>query len=202
MEENYKSRVEANIGMIGTLRQEIDDQRNLLVDRKKQNADLYTELDSQKDTLNNRHVEISRLKNDLSQHQDLNSQLNSQKKHLEDELQNLRERNRQDAEEIDKLNYQNELKSKESADLTAQTRTLEYDISKQLARIDDLNKLIDTKTFDLKNKESQLVDCEQEIIQLKNQVVSFQNELNHLKSLEEKYRNENTDLQKRIDSES
>ena len=90
----------------------------------------------------------------MGQHQDLNSQLMNQKKHLEDELQNLRERNRQDAEEIDKLNYSNELKSKESADLTAQTRTLEYDISKQLARIDDLNKLIDTKTFDLKNKES------------------------------------------------
>jgi hypothetical protein len=52
------------------------------------------------------------------------------------------------------LNYQNELKSKESADLTAQTRTLEYDISKQLARIDDLNKLIDAKTFDLKGKEA------------------------------------------------
>ena len=85
--------------------------------------------------------------------------------------------------------------------MTAQTRTLEYDISKQLARIDDLNKLIDTKTFDLKNKESQLVDCEGEIIQLKNQVISFQNELGHLKSLEEKYRNENTDLQRRIDSE-
>ena len=139
-----------------------------MVDRKKQNADLYTELDQQKESLNNRHVEISRLKTDLSQHQDLNSQLLSQKKHLEDELFNLRERNRQDSEEIDKLNYQNELKSKESSDLTAQTRTLEYDISKQLARIDDLNKLIGTKTFDLKNKESQLVDCEQEIIQLKN----------------------------------
>ena len=65
-----------------------------------------------------------------------------------------------------------------------------------------MNKLIDTKTFDLKNKETQLYDCEGEIIQLKNQVVSFQNELNHLKSLEEKYRNENSDLQKRIDSES
>lgn len=173
MEDDYKSRVEANINMISTLRQEIDDQKSLLVDRKKQNADLYTELDSQKETLNSRHVEISRLKSDLSQHQDLNSQLLSQKKHLEEELHSLRDRNRQDAEEIDKLNYQNELKSKESADLTAQTRTLEYDISKQLARIDDLNKLIDTKTFDLKNKESQLVDCEGEIIQLKNQVVSF-----------------------------
>ena len=114
----------------------------------------------------------------------------------------MRERNRQDADEIGNLNHQNDLKSKESADLTAQTRTLEYDIQKQLARIDDLNQLIDQKTFDLKNKESQLVDCEGEIIQLKNQVVSFQNELNHLKSLEEKYRNENGDLQKRIDSES
>lgn len=65
MEDDYKSRVEANIAMISTLRQEIDDQRNLLVDRKKQNADLYTELDNQKETLNNRHVEISRLKTDL-----------------------------------------------------------------------------------------------------------------------------------------
>ena len=79
---------------------------------------------------------------------------------------------------------------------------MEFDISKQLARIDDLNKLIDTKTFDLKNKESQLIDCEGEIIQLKNQIVSFQNELGHLKALEEKYRNENSDLQKRIDTES
>jgi hypothetical protein len=59
------------------------------------------------------------LKSDLAQHQDLNAQLLNQKKHLEQELHNLRERNRQDAEEIDKLNYQNELKSKESADLTA-----------------------------------------------------------------------------------
>ena len=119
MEDDYKSRVEVNINMISTLRQEIDDQKSLLIDRKKQNADLYTELDTQKDILNSRHAEIARLRSDLAQHQDLNAQLQSQKKHLETELMNLRERNRQDAEEIDKLNYQNELKSKESNDLTA-----------------------------------------------------------------------------------
>jgi hypothetical protein len=68
MEDDYRSRVEVNINMIQTLRQEIDDQKNFLVDRKKQNADLYTELDSQKDTLNSRHMEISRLKSDLAQH--------------------------------------------------------------------------------------------------------------------------------------
>ena len=68
MEDDYKSRVEVNINMISTLRQEIDDQKNLLIDRKKQNADLYTELDTQKDILNSRHSEIARLKSDLAQH--------------------------------------------------------------------------------------------------------------------------------------
>ena len=46
MEDDYKNRVEVNINMIATLRQEIDDQKSFLIDRKKQNADLYTELDS------------------------------------------------------------------------------------------------------------------------------------------------------------
>lgn len=68
MEEDYKNRVEVNINMISTLRQEIDDQKSFLIDRKKQNADLYTELDQQKEVLNTRHVEISRLKSDLAQH--------------------------------------------------------------------------------------------------------------------------------------
>jgi len=35
MEEDYKSRVEANINMVSSLRAEIDDQRSFLVDRKK-----------------------------------------------------------------------------------------------------------------------------------------------------------------------
>ena len=77
MEDDYKSRVEVNVNMISTLRQEIDDQKNLLIDRKKQNADLYTELDTQKDILNSRHAEIARLRSDLAQHQDLSSQLQS-----------------------------------------------------------------------------------------------------------------------------
>lgn len=66
MEDDYKSRVEVNINMISTLRQEIDDQKSLLIDRKKQNADLYTELDTQKDILNSRHAEIARLRSDLA----------------------------------------------------------------------------------------------------------------------------------------
>lgn len=94
------------------------------------------------------------------------------------------------------------MKEKESNDLNAQVRTIEYDISKQLQRIDDLNQLVDVKTQELKGKEAQLIESEGEIIQLQNQVQSFQNELGHLKTLEDKYRNENSDLNKRVDAES
>ena len=62
---------------------------------------------------------------------------------MEDDLTNLRERNREDASEIDKLNVQNDQKGKESVDLAARIRALEYDIAKSLSRIDELNRVID-----------------------------------------------------------
>ena len=64
MEDDYKSRIEVNINMISASRNDIDDQKALLIDRKKQNADLYTEFDTQKDILNSRHSEIARLRSD------------------------------------------------------------------------------------------------------------------------------------------
>lgn len=40
-------------------------------------------------------------------------------------------------------------------------------------------------------------DCEREIEALKNQLTSFQSELNHLKNLQVKYQKENSELQRR-----
>lgn len=55
----------------------------------------------------------------------------------------IRERNKEDGAEIDRLNLQNDQKGKESVELAAKIRALEYDISKSLSRIDDLNRIID-----------------------------------------------------------
>ena len=48
MDEDYKSRVDGNIRFIQTLRAEVDEQRQIYNERKKQNADLNTELDRQR----------------------------------------------------------------------------------------------------------------------------------------------------------
>jgi chromosome segregation ATPase len=91
----------------------------------------------------------------------------NQKKQLDEDLQNLRERNREDANEIDKVNGQVESKGKESVEYAAKIRAIEYDISKALGRIDDLNRVLDDKAFALKNKEAALVDAESELIKLR-----------------------------------
>ena len=65
MDDDYKARIDSNLVFIANLRNEIDDQKGLLTDRKKQNSDLYIELERQKDALDNRSVEISRLRADF-----------------------------------------------------------------------------------------------------------------------------------------
>ncbi len=72
MEEDYRNRIESNIDVIDSLRQEIDEQQFSLTDRKKLNADFYTDLDINKDVLMDRNTEVSRLKNELMMLQDVN----------------------------------------------------------------------------------------------------------------------------------
>ncbi len=66
MDDDYKGRIDTNLTFIANLRNEIDDKKAILTDRKKQNSDLYLELERQKDSLDHRSVEIARLRADLN----------------------------------------------------------------------------------------------------------------------------------------
>jgi len=64
--------------------------------------------------------------------EDTNTSLKSNKRQVDDELGALRERNREDLEEIDRLNVANEVKLNEGNDLSNHIRNLEFEISKAL----------------------------------------------------------------------
>lgn len=64
--------------------------------------------------------------------EDTNASLKSNKRQVDDELGALRERNREDLEEIDRLNVANEVKLNEGNDLSNHIRNLEFEISKAL----------------------------------------------------------------------
>ena len=78
--------------------------------------------------------------------------------------------------------------------LASQGFILEFEISKALNQVEELNRSIDQKTFDLKNKEQALNEADREIASLKSQMSNFMNELSHLKSLEQRYKDENGEL--------
>ena len=75
MDDDYKARIETNLVFIANLRNEIDDNKNLLTERKKQNSDFYLDLERSKEQLDNRSVEISRLRVDVQNQSDLLSSL-------------------------------------------------------------------------------------------------------------------------------
>src|SRR5687767_6617974 len=45
MDDDYKARIETNLVFIANLRNETDDQKAVLTERKKQNSDLYSDLE-------------------------------------------------------------------------------------------------------------------------------------------------------------
>jgi hypothetical protein len=57
MDEDYKGRVETNIRFIQNLRGEVDEQKLLYEDRRKQNADLNRELDRHRQMVSDRSHE-------------------------------------------------------------------------------------------------------------------------------------------------
>ena len=53
----------------------------------------------------------------------------------------------------------------------------------------------------MKQKEQAVQECERDMVTLKGQLQSFVNELQHLKALEQRYKEENADLQRHTEQE-
>ena len=54
-------------------------------------------------------------------------------------------------------------------------RALEFDISKALNKVEELNRVIDQRSFESKSKEAELAEAETEIHNLKAQMTIFYN---------------------------
>jgi hypothetical protein len=69
--------------------------------------------------------------------------------------------------EITRLRDVQDMKTKESLDQHDRMRALEYDLQKTLVRIDESNKAVEARSFEIRNKGLNLNDNEQEIARLR-----------------------------------
>ena len=87
-------------------------------------------------------------------------------------------------------------------EMKTQLRQLVSEVQRVDDKSSETERLIELKTRDLKQKEQQAETCARDVLTLKGQLNSFSAELNNLKSIEAKYKEENEEIQRNINEES
>jgi hypothetical protein len=136
--------------------------------RSKQSNDLNEELSRQKRLLDDRHFESLRLNEDSVKKGDVNGDLRLKASDLDKEIEVLKLQRQDNWREIAKLKDLNEARVREAAEQADKLKGLEYDISRVHLRIDDTQKIIDARSYDLRNKQLLLEDVQKEIARSKD----------------------------------
>lgn len=126
------------------------------------------ELARQKRLLDDRHFESLRLNEDSVKKGDVNGDLRLKASDLDKEIEVLKLQRQDNWREIAKLKDLNEARVREAAEQADRLKGLEYDISRVHLRIDDTQKLIDARSYDLRNKQLLLEDVQKEIARSKD----------------------------------
>ena len=70
--------------------------------------------------------------------------------------------------EIQRLRDVLDMKTKESLDQNDRLKALDFDLQKTLVRIGDTDKVVEARSYDIRNRQQQLDDTEREIARLKD----------------------------------
>lgn len=137
------------------------------MNRSKQGLDLSDELQRSKRVLDEKHYESIRLNEENSKRSEQNLDLRDRAQELDKEIENLKLARQENWREINRLKEVNDLKVREAADQTERLKGIDYDLSRSQLRIEDTQKLIDARSYDLRNKQILTDDINAEIARVK-----------------------------------
>ncbi len=123
---------------------------------------MQEELSRQKRLLDDRHFETLRLNEDNSKKGDVNAELRLKAGDLDKEIEVLMLQRQDNWREIAKMKDLNEQRVREAAEQGERLKGLDYDLSRVHLRIDDTQKVIDARSYDLRNKQLLLEDVSKE----------------------------------------
>ena len=181
---DFACRHEAELSVIEQLKREIEDQKNILKDKREHTIELKQEHKLQKDQLASRNLEISKYKQEVASQKLTSEQLLNTCNSFKQEITTMTEKLEQ-GEIEEEMNILDQ-KEQESLDLNAQAESCEYKISQQLEQIEHLNQIVDAKNKFEIDKEAEYKEAEQDIVKIKDQVQNFSDELINLKQINEK----------------
>lgn len=126
--------------------------------------------------MDDRHFESLRLNEDNAKKGDVNGDLRLKAADLDKEIEVLKLQRQDNWREIAKLKDMNEQRVREAAENSDRQKALDYDMSRVHLRIDDTQKIIDARSYDLRNKQLLLDDVQKEIARAKDMNARFGND--------------------------
>ena len=163
-----RARLDRGMDEIAESRKQIEDLKYMLSEKSRQNMELVDELGRSKRVLDEKFFEAGKNRDDSNLKGDQVVDLRSQVAELERDIDLVKSQRADMFREISRLRDQQDHKTKEGLDQGDRQKALEFDLQKTLARIDDQNKAIESRSYDIRNKSTQLDDTEKEIARVRD----------------------------------
>lgn len=118
---------------------------------------------------------------------------------MEREIEGVKVQRAEMWRELTRLKEMNEARSSESAQQSDKLKSLDFELSRTQARIEDTQKLLDCRSADLRNKQLALEDTERELGRVREENSKISTENAALRRDNERVAAENYDLRKEVD---
>ena len=190
-----------SVGFISNseLEQSIEQLPSFVFHRTKQNLDLNDELARSKRMLDEKYYEAGRLRDEAVSKGDQNNDQRAQLQDLEREIEGVKVQRAEMWRELTRLKEMNEARSAEASSQADKLKSLDFELARTQARIEDTQKLLDCRSADLRNKQLALEDTERELGRVREENSKLSTENAALRRDNERVAAENYDLRKEVD---
>lgn len=189
-EREFKNRNELNLRTINNLKVDIDSLKQELNVLSADAQDLRYDNQSINEIITNKSAEVASLKAELADLSDSNSHLTMERKDLEVQISKNRSENREHGLELEETNHQIGEATEKRNKFERLIRELEYENERLEKTNEDLQKQQDGLRLEIRNKVDSTKYNEQLYSENRKQIIALEADLNDLRRVNEKIKNE------------
>lgn len=162
-----RARLDRGMDEIADCRKQTEDLKYMLSEKSRQNMEFQDELQRSKRVLDEKFFEAGKLRDESNAKGDQVVDLRSQVAELERDIDLVKSQRADMFREITRLRDVQDMKTKESLDQNDRMKALEYDLQKTQLRIQETDKIVEARSYDIRTKSVQLDETEREIARIK-----------------------------------
>jgi len=163
-----RARLDRGMDEIADCRKQCEDLKYMMSEKQRQNMELQDELQRSKRVLDEKFFESGKLRDESNAKGDQVVDIRGQVAELERDIDLVKSQRADMFREIQRLRDVEAMKNKESIDQCDRIKALDFDLQKTMIRIGETEKVVESRSYDLRNKSIALEDTEREIARVKD----------------------------------